>query len=39
MAVVAGNMNRRLIGWGMAPCSEVGRLFAFVCKSLGANSD
>lgn len=37
--VVAGPVDRWLVGWGMAPRGEVGLIFAMVGKQLGAVSE
>ena len=35
----AGNVNKWLVGWGMAPRGEVGLIFATIGKGLGVVSD
>ncbi len=37
--VAAGNVNKWLVGWGMAPRGEVGLIFATIGKGLGVVSD
>jgi Kef-type K+ transport system membrane component KefB len=37
--LVAGKVDRWLVGWGMVPRGEVGLIFAFVGKSLGVVTD
>jgi Kef-type K+ transport system membrane component KefB len=37
--VVAGRVDRWLVGWGMVPRGEVGLIFAFVGKSVGVVTD
>jgi Kef-type K+ transport system membrane component KefB len=37
--LVAGNVNKWLVGWGMVPRGEVGLIFATIGKSLGVVSD
>jgi Kef-type K+ transport system membrane component KefB len=37
--LVAGNVDRWLVGWGMVPRGEVGLIFAFVGKSVGVVTD
>ncbi len=37
--LAAGNVNKWLVGWGMAPRGEVGLIFATIGKGLGVVSD
>ena len=37
--LVAGRVNRWLVGWGMVPRGEVGLIFAFVGKAVGVLDD
>jgi Kef-type K+ transport system membrane component KefB len=37
--IVAGRVNRWLVGWGMVPRGEVGLIFAFVGKAVGVLDD
>ena len=37
--LVAGNVNKWIVGWGMVPRGEVGLIFATIGKSLGVVSD
>jgi len=37
--LVAGNVNKWIVGWGMAPRGEVGLIFAMMGKQLGVVSD
>jgi Kef-type K+ transport system membrane component KefB len=37
--LVAGKVNKAIVGWGMAPRGEVGLIFAATGKSLGVVSD
>ena len=37
--LVAGDVNRWVVGWGMVPRGEVGLIFAFVGKSIGVIND
>jgi Kef-type K+ transport system membrane component KefB len=37
--LVAGKVDRWLVGWGMVPRGEVGLIFAFVGKSIGVVTD
>jgi Kef-type K+ transport system membrane component KefB len=36
---VAGNVNKWIVGWGMAPRGEVGLIFAMIGKQLGVVSE
>lgn len=37
--LVAGNVNKWIVGWGMVPRGEVGLIFATIGKGLGVVSD
>ncbi len=37
--LVAGNVNKWIVGWGMVPRGEVGLIFATIGKSLGVVND
>jgi Kef-type K+ transport system membrane component KefB len=37
--VAAGDVNKYIVGWGMAPRGEVGLIFAMIGKQLGVVSD